>query len=81
VKEPLSKSPPEKDQASLTSFHATVIAGRSKYFFPAWQEITAVKRILEMVQGCPIEFISMPKQLSSAYPISHNPVEQEIIRG
>ena len=80
VKEPLSKSPPEKDQVSLTSFQATVIAGRTKSFIPAWQEITADKRVLEMVQGCPIEFISMPKQLSSVYPISHNPVEREIIR-
>ena len=79
MKEPLSKSPPEKDQVSLTTFQATVIAGRTKYFIPAWQEITADKQILEMVQGCPIEFISMPKQLSSAYPFSHNPVEREII--
>ena len=79
VKEPLSKSPPEKDQVSLTTFQATVIAGRTKYFIPAWQEITADKQILEMVQGCPFEFISMPKQLSSSYPFSHNPVEREII--
>lgn len=79
VKEPLSKSPPEKDQVSLTTFQATVIAGRTKYFIPAWQEITADKQILEMVKGCPMEFISLPKQLSSAYPISHNRVEREIV--
>jgi len=79
VREPLSKSPPGKDQVSLTTFQATVIAGRTKYFIPAWQEITADKQILEMVQGCPIDFISMPKQLTSTYPLSHNPVEREII--
>ena len=60
MREPLSKSPPGKDQVSLTTFQATVIAGRTKYFIPAWQKITADKQILEMVQGCPIDFISMP---------------------
>ena len=32
-----------------------------------------------MIQGCPIEFESMPKQLSKAHPISHNPDERKII--
>ena len=58
VKKPLSKSPPEKDQVSLTTFQSTVLAGRTKHFIPAWQEITADKQILEMIQGCPIEFKS-----------------------
>ena len=79
MKEPLSKSPPEKDQVSLTTFQATVLAGRTKHFIPAWQEITADKQILEMIQVCPIEFKSMPKQLSSAHPILHGPIEREII--
>ena len=43
MKEPLSKSPPEKNQVSLTTFQATVIAGRTKYFIPAWQEITTIQ--------------------------------------
>ena len=60
VKEPLSKSPPEKDQVSLTTFQATVIAHKTKHLVPAWQEITADKQILRMIQGCPIEFKSMP---------------------
>ena len=75
MKEPLSKSPPEKDQVSLTKFQATVLAGRTKHYIPAWQEFTAEKQILETVQGCPIEFKSMPKQFSSAHPISHNVID------
>ena len=74
MKEPLSISPPGKDQVSLATFHATALAGGTKYFMSAWREITADKQILEMVQGCPIEFKSMPKQLSSAHPFSLNPL-------
>ena len=79
MKKPLSISPPEKDQVSLATSHVTALAGRTKYFVPAWREITADKQILEMVQGCPVEFKSMPKQLSSAHPFSLNPIEREII--
>ena len=32
-----------------------------------------------MVQGCPIEFKSMPKELFSAHSFSLNPIEREII--
>ena len=32
-----------------------------------------------MIQGCPIEFKNMPKQLSSAHPNPHSPIEREII--
>ena len=32
-----------------------------------------------MIKGCPIEFESMPKQLSKAHPISQNPDERKII--
>ena len=70
--EPSSKSLPEKDQVSLTTFQATVLAGRTKLYIPAWHEFTAEKQILEMVQRCSIEFKSMPKQFSSDHPISHN---------
>ena len=75
----MKESPPEKTQVSSTTSQVTVIAGRTKYFISAWQEITADKQILEMIQGCPIEFESMPKQLSKAHPISHNPDERKII--
>ena len=76
---PVKESPPEKTQVSSTTSQVTVIAGRTKYFTSAWQEITADKQILEMTQGCPLEFESMPKQLSKAHPISHNPAERKII--
>ena len=79
MKNPLSISPPEKDQVSLAASHATALAGRTKYFIPAWREITADKQILEMVQACPNEFKSMPNQLSTAHPFSVNPIEREII--
>ena len=49
MKESLSISPPEKHQVSLTAFHATALAGRTKYFMPASREITADNQILEMV--------------------------------
>ena len=75
----MKESPPEKTQVSSTTSQVTVIAGRTKYFISAWQEITADKQILEMIQGCPTEFESMPKQLSKAHPISHNPDERKII--
>ena len=75
----MKESPPEKTQVGSTTSQVTVIAGRTKYFISAWQEITADNQILEMIQGCPIEFESMPKQLSKAHPISHNPDEQKII--
>ena len=75
----MKESPPEKTQVSSTTSQVTFIAGRTKYFISAWQEITADKQILEMIQGCPIEFESMPKQLSKAHPISHNPDERKII--
>ena len=75
----MKEFPPEKTQVSSTTSQVTVIAGRTKYFTSAWQEITADKQILEMTQGCPIEFESMPKQLSKAHPISHNPAERKII--
>ena len=75
----MKESPPEKTQVSSTTSQVTVIAGRTKYFTSAWQEITADKQILEMTQGCPLEFESMPKQLSKAHPISHNPAERKII--
>ena len=32
-----------------------------------------------MVQGCPIEFKSMPKELPSAHSFSLKPIEREII--
>ena len=79
MKKPLSISPSEKDQVSLATSHATALDGRTKYFIHAWREITADKQILEMVQGCPIEFKSMPNQLSTAHPFSVNPIEREII--
>ena len=75
----MKESPSEKTQVSSPTSQVTVIAGRTKYFISAWQEITAHKQILEMIQGCPIEFESMPKQLSKAHPISHNPDERKII--
>ena len=78
MKRPLSTSPPEKDQVSLTTSHATALAGGTKYFIPAWREITADKQILEMIQGCPIELKSMLNQLSTAHPFSVNPIEREI---
>ena len=79
MKKPLSISLPEKDQVSLDTSHATALAGRTKCFIPAWREITADKQIREMPQGCPIEFKSMPNQLSTAHPFSVNPIEREII--
>lgn len=79
MKKPLSISQSENDEVSLATSHATSFAGRTKYFIPAWQEITANKQILEMVQGCPIEFKGMPKQLCSTHPFSLNPIEREII--
>ena len=56
IKKPLSISPPEKDQMPLATSHVTTLVCRTKYFIPAWQEITADRQILEMVRGCPIEF-------------------------
>ena len=70
MKKPLSISPPEKDQVSLATSLVTNLAGRTKYITPAWREITADKQILDMVQGCPINFKSMPNQLSTAHPFS-----------
>ena len=64
---------------SLATSRVTAFAGRTKYFIPAWREITADKQILEMVQGCRIEFKSMPNQLSTAHPFSVNPIERIII--
>ena len=78
-KKPVKESPPEKTQMGSTTSQVTVIAGRTKYFISAWQEITADKQILKMIEGCPIEFESMPKRLSKPHPNSQNPDERKII--
>ena len=79
IKKPLSISPPEKDQMRLATSHVTTLVCRTKYFIPAWQEITADRQILEMVRGSPIEFKGMPNQLSAADSFSVNLIERETI--
>ena len=79
MKEALTNLPPVNNQVSSTTSQGSFIAGRTKHFIPAWKEITADKQILEMVQGCPIDFKCIPKQFSTVHPISQTLDEKEII--
>ena len=57
------------------------VAGRLKYFLPAWKAITSDSTILDMVQHCHLAFITIPYQQHPMPPMRFNSNEAAIIDG
>ena len=57
------------------------VAGRLKYFLPAWKAITSDSTILDMVEHCHLEFITTPYQQYPMPPMRFNSNEAAIIDG